>query len=487
MKTRFFKYIGLGSLMALFSCSQEELSVIPENGADGNVITFTASFPDGATRGQEITALDSLQATAFYTQDLTTVTPYFENEKFRQQTGRIFSPARKINCIWPETTKGGDMEFLAFYPPINFMKECCRQEFPLVSTPVTPADPEEDEEQTPQFSVSDPLDNYFRTVNTSSVAGNQFKVGYSIDRFRVARNIGRQVDFLTARNAAPVPAKDAETVVPVSLKFQHELSCVDIRATVGSNNLQSFEVVGIRIGNPVVEADFDYSAQSAVADNPGSIGRWDLTSARKESVEYIFKPGDKTILMGEATSIMQGGEAMLIPATVAKWVRKYPEPETQKVDQMYFSLLVRVTKKTNASKVIYPYPSDLYPEDTHKMEVVLLAVNPSGEILARVYRNDKGATFSDEGLTVPYTLPAGVSVKEFGWAAVPVGVAWEAGKRYRYTLDYSNGIGYHDPQDPEPGRPIEEQKYNSEIKVSVEVEDWTDAEGYNPDVTVPME
>ena len=36
----------------------------------------------------------------------------------------------------------------------------------------------------------------------------------------------------------------------------------------------------------------------------------------------------------------------------------------------------------------------------------------------------------------------------YAWAAVPVSFEWEKGKKYVYTLDFTNGAGKVDPMDP---------------------------------------
>ena len=68
---------------------------------------------------------------------------------------------------------------------------------------------------------------------------------------------------------------------------------------------------------------------------------------------------------------------------------------------------------------------------------------------------------------------------------MPVDADWAAGKRYVYTLNYSEGIGLHDPDDPEPGKPISGQ---ATISWSVAVQGWDYAEkndDYDPDIDVP--
>lgn len=58
------------------------------------------------------------------------------------------------------------------------------------------------------------------------------------------------------------------------------------------------------------------------------------------------------------------------------------------------------------------------------------------------------------------------------WAAIPLNTNWEAGKKYIYTLDLSNGAGYVDPKDPQPGTPV----LGGPIKFTVDVVDWTPSE-----------
>lgn len=57
------------------------------------------------------------------------------------------------------------------------------------------------------------------------------------------------------------------------------------------------------------------------------------------------------------------------------------------------------------------------------------------------------------------------------WAAIPLPTNWEAGKKYVYTLDFTEGAGFVDPEDPEPGTPV----LGGPIKFTVDVVDWTDS------------
>ncbi len=63
------------------------------------------------------------------------------------------------------------------------------------------------------------------------------------------------------------------------------------------------------------------------------------------------------------------------------------------------------------------------------------------------------------------------------WAAIPIDTNWEAGKKYTYTLDLTNGAGYVDPHDPDPSTPV----LGGPIKFTVDVTDWVPS-----DQPIPM-
>lgn len=167
--------------------------------------------------------------------------------------------------------------------------------------------------------------------------------------------------------------------------------------------------------------------------------------------------------------------AMLIPGKNAKWVRPADPGSvgpTYTTPQSYFSVLMRVSHNKTDGKQIYPYTLHSDEDINGKMAVVWLAVeNTTGKVIKRVYTPDKEKFFTDEDFTQEYIAPSGVSVKDFGWAAAPIEINWEPGKSYSYNLNYSNGIGLHDPSDPEPGTTILEQNASS-VTIDVTVSDW---------------
>lgn len=62
---------------------------------------------------------------------------------------------------------------------------------------------------------------------------------------------------------------------------------------------------------------------------------------------------------------------------------------------------------------------------------------------------------------------------KYAWAAVAINTKWEAGKKYVYKLNFSEGAGKVDPTDPvDPGKPI----LGGPIKFTVDVTPWTPAD-----------
>ena len=133
---------------------------------------------------------------------------------------------------------------------------------------------------------------------------------------------------------------------------------------------------------------------------------------------------------------------------------------------MYFSILLRVTLKPTGDELVTP---QIYPYGNNTtMKVVYLEMEKnSNKVIRQVESKNVTPGQNNE-------------IVEFGWAAVPVGVNWERGKKYVYTLDFSNGIGVQDPEDPKPGTPI----IGEGIKFSVSIENWDEQ---STSTTVPSE
>lgn len=150
---------------------------------------------------------------------------------------------------------------------------------------------------------------------------------------------------------------------------------------------------------------------------------WELGSD-KATYEVTYSGSEKT-LGSSAVSIMKtdGDNAMLLPQQLVAWDSETDKSNTKK--GAYLSVLINITK-ADGSDPVYP-----------------------------------------------------VEAGQYGWAAVPIDTNWEAGKKYVYTLDFSNGAGKVDPDVPEGGG---EDILGSPIKFTVEVDTWKPADDPSGDI-----
>lgn len=475
-------YFALVALLSAVSCSREAAEPDVISWEAGEIYFKTSLSEVAFSRAQDMTLanLESFQVTCYNTGDLTidadgVVSPYFENATFIRKAGAaagtsfVSSPAEGPRD-WPQT--GGLLRFFAFSPSLEVMAA--------------------DNDAVPDDGGND----YFKLSNTSRESGSSLAIGYSLGKVRVTPDIAGQFDFITAEASGE---RWKDFAGGVDLAFQHRMTQVELRAW-GSGEDYDFEIAGVRLGNPVVEDSFIFSD----AANPTLSGRWaDAGDAVKDKVEYLYcgadlsdsgqnpKNGDRIFRINQAehnspqtaASIMgHGGCAMVIPTENAKW-EGLADPDIGNVPystgKMYFSILMRVSSTAKGS-VVYPYPGN-----PSGMDVVHYAVDSDGKIISRLYPgHTEGEFFKDRNLSIPYVAADGEEIKDFGWAAVAVDADWSAGRRYVYTLNYSEGIGMHDPADPEPGKPIIDK---TAISWGVQVTSWEYAvknDDYDPDIVV---
>lgn len=146
----------------------------------------------------------------------------------------------------------------------------------------------------------------------------------------------------------------------------------------------------------------------------------------KANYEEVYTEA-KTLTEESASMMGEGGNAMLIPQPLVAWVSK-TDPKND-AEGAYLALKIQITTKDGAQ--VYPAKKD-----------------------------------------------------EYAWAAVAIGTKWEAGKKYVYTLDFSNGAGKVDPEKPTPTPdPDKPDPFNpgddilgKPIKFTVEVTEWTPAD-----------
>lgn len=236
-----------------------------------------------------------------------------------------------------------------------------------------------------------------------------------LSNFVVPESIQDQVDFITANGTGK---KSVNEEAGLELTFGHRLSQIEIQAK-SSSDQYTYKVAGVRIGRPQYKGTFDFTTNT-----------WTLDDWHDTQVYTSYCP--EVTLSSTPVSIMgPSGNAMLLPQTLTPWS---PTGDPDNVArEAYLSVYVQIT--TSAGTEVYPFPSDnRIDENTGQQRV-------------------------------------------YAWASIPLSGTWEAGKKYVYTLDFSNGAGYTDPDDPIPGKPV----LGDPIKFTVNVEPWQSTPG-----TLPM-
>lgn len=505
-----------GSLVILASCSQEEVSVPTVPQGTGEIpISFRAGVSSRVNPDLDFTTNPStFYVTAFANthKAIDGVVPdaLFTDEPFYMMGSNLY--ASTSNQKWPTIDQASQVEFFAYAPSLEEIK----------SAAMTQLDPTASNYETLLGNYENGVKFYNQCIigNTldpmnqenTTFAGVQLYRGFKLGRFYVATDISKQVDFITAHISSPTPSDEDAAKLGVELKFRHQLSNVELRAFSG-NTAYNIEIAGVRLGRPYTgSAIFNFCDAQGSAENPEG-GQWGISKdPQRLPVEYIYGEGDEIYRMGSfndltngqvittpahamagaALSIMgKGGNAMVLPTKNGAWSGEgnpwiapkysaqtgsssdpYPDknPKSWSADNtegdMYFSVLIRVTLKPKGSELttqqIYPYGNN-----TSMNVVYLEKEKTSNKVIGRVPSKTSSVGANNE-------------IVEFGWASVPVGVDWERGKKYVYTLDFTNGVGVQDPEDPRPGAAI----IGDGIKFSVSVVDWVES---SINTTVPQE
>lgn len=186
------------------------------------------------------------------------------------------------------------------------------------------------------------------------------------------------------------------------------------------NKTYTYEITGMRIGRAETTGTYNFSTNTWTLDD------WHDTAIYESHCPSVKLGSTAVNIMGPS------GNAMLIPQSLTPWS---PKNDPDNVARgAYISVLLRITT-TDGGVQIYPFPDD-----------------------------NRGV--------------------QYAWASIPLSGKWDAGKKYIYTLDFTDGAGNVDPDDPQPGTPV----LGGPIKFTVNVNNWDDSElptPYTPDLTGP--
>lgn len=265
----------------------------------------------------------------------------------------------------------------------------------------------------------------------------------------------RQQDLLTTFKAV---SKDSEhNTTKVSLDFKHALSQIDIQAKEGDGQPaenRRVQIKGAWLVNARSQGDLmsSFNIKNTITEKP----EW--SDPLRNPVAYGSLFETPIMLQKSPRSIIGptgAGKLMLIPQKVDKWDGN-PAEETTTTTNAYILLLCRI---------------DL---------VHTGAVHGAGE-----------TTTDTDDQHYHQLFPASETYDEtqFGYTCVPIGIEWEPGKRYTYTLNIcgaSSGAGVYPPElpddvptgngvtptpgDKKPGEPV----LDDPITFTVTVSSWDD-------------
>ena len=205
---------------------------------------------------------------------------------------------------------------------------------------------------------------YYPSAKELPIAADTKKV----NDFKTKVNLENQYDFIYATASG---TKD-DNADGVQLNFKHALSQVVIQAKHESNNV--VKVAGMKLVGLVNTGSFDFAGDPA----------WTLGSTKDTPYKVTY---DDITLTKDATSLMDGEVAMVLPQQLTAW------DKSENNDNSGAYIAVKVNIHDASGQQIYPYKSDE----------------------------------SWEG--------------KYGWVAVPIDTKLEPGKKYVYTLDFQKGTG----------------------------------------------
>lgn len=430
--------------LIFFSCSQQDITGDDDlESADHSGIIFHVALPEAETRSTTTVAGDlseGFHVSAFCPEaDGTGTLNLYIPEKVAtplESMSGYFGILDEFDerWVWPTIRHGKDgrLRFFAFYPSREVMMQSAGVE-----------------------------SGYFGLANRSTKTGNSVVYDYRLEKFKVNRDISRHIDFVAASTEG---TRKNNGKSGVRLDFEHQLSRVSLKAW--GNTVNDIEIAGVRIGCAITESDFNFAAKPTnLAQGDATVsGNW-IAPQKRDCVEYIFREGDTVVKIGKgsstseatAASIMgNGGWAMVIPADNNAW--NHTKDASNQNQGLYFSVLLRVKECDPNNTLVYPYIDGADLSSTVKadeMTVIYFSIEKAtGKIKKRLYKN-AGSYFIDPTHTTVYTLPETEEIRNYGWAAVPITyLRWKPGYQYTYILNYSNGVGVHDPADPYPGKPI---------------------------------
>lgn len=228
-------------------------------------------------------------------------------------------------------------------------------------------------------------------------------------------------------------------IAGVPLSFEHALSQVEIYAK-NSNPSYSFEIVSVKLAG--VRGDGTLSLQKDA--------QWeyqtDFYQDYSPKVDYDLR---YSTLTESGSGRVKNSIELPLNSTV-----NLTDPNS------YYSTKVVGTHAGNHYGSMMVLPQVLTPWDGSSYSMIGENIGAYIAVKLRIYTAKGAWVYPENTLNSGYDQP-------YGWVAIPLGGEWKPGKKYVYTLDFSRGAGYSDPQEPDPHLVL-----NGVFSYSLSVTDW---------------
>lgn len=238
--------------------------------------------------------------------------------------------------------------------------------------------------------------------------------------FTTNTTVGSQLDFLYAVSDNKTKAKNASA--PVLLNFRHALSQIEFMAKNDNPNLRVV-VEGVKVGKyyqvgtytlPYTNTETNFESHDQTATHTHAVGSWAITENTLQ--DYIVEGLNVEVNDGDTKGLTLS--------------------------------LVDATDATNAN---YTNSMLLLPSENNDRKTTAWTPDVTGNEVDYdgTYLGVKCKIYN----VVETDVVSETALLHDGWAIIPVSFAWEQGKKYIYTFNFTNGGngGYEDtPEKPEP-------------------------------------
>lgn len=235
----------------------------------------------------------------------------------------------------------------------------------------------------------------------------------TIEGFSPAENITEQDDFIFAETRSnKEEAYENQSDTGIRLNFTHGLSQIEVKA-LNTHPRYDISVCGVRLGNFPTGADFILGETEE--------NRW---SFPQTPVLADYEGSRSAILLSdEAVSIMpsDGDNAMVIPQKLNAWDPSDASANTGAYIGVKLNIKTKAAENAVASAQAYPFSKNLYD-----------------------------------------------------WVAVPIDTDLAPGKKYTFTLDFTNGAGYVAPKVDDSNNIPGTRIGNDVVFIDVTVSGWQD-------------